>query len=104
MVRPFEQDVSHPVRLRVGGGGETSAVPDVLRDLLPGAPTRYQEHDELTAGGVDVPWRYAEGVLHAATAEGLAHGLAWARVAPQPSAKAGWSGQARARRSASSRR
>jgi hypothetical protein len=25
-----------------------------------------------------VPWRYSGGELHAATAEGLAHGLAWA--------------------------
>ena len=58
--------------------GELRPVPGALRDVLPGAPATYREHDALTADGTDVPWRYLDGELHAATAEGLAHGLAWA--------------------------
>jgi hypothetical protein len=46
--------------------------------VLPEAPATYHEHDSLTVDGADVPWRYADGELHAATVEGLAHGLAWA--------------------------
>ncbi len=32
----------------------------------------YREHDALVVDGTDVPWRYLDGELHAATAEGLA--------------------------------
>ena len=46
--------------------------------MLPGAPATYQEHDSLTVDGTDVPWRYPDGEVHAATVEGLAYGLAWA--------------------------
>ena len=53
-------------------------MPGALRDVLPDAPATYREHDALTADGTDLPWRYTGGELHAATAEGLAHGLAWA--------------------------
>jgi hypothetical protein len=59
-------------------GGERSPVPDIVPDVLPGAPVTYHEHDSLSADGTDVPWRYTGGELHAATVEGLAHGLAWA--------------------------
>jgi hypothetical protein len=58
--------------------GDLRPVPGPLRDAVPGAPATYREHDALAADGADVPWRYTGGELHAATAEGLAHGLAWA--------------------------
>ena len=58
--------------------GDLRPVPGALLDVLPGAPAMYREHDALAADGTDVPWRYSGGELHAATAEGLAHGLAWA--------------------------
>ena len=58
--------------------GDLRPVPGALLDVLPGAPTTYREHDALAADGTDVPWRYTGGELHAATTEGLAHGLAWA--------------------------
>jgi hypothetical protein len=62
----------------IESSGENRPVPDVVRDVLPGAPATYLEHDSLTVDGTDVPWRYSGGELHAATVEGLAHGLAWA--------------------------
>jgi hypothetical protein len=58
--------------------GDLRPVPGALLDALTGAPATYREHDALAADGTDVPWRYTGGELHAATAEGLAHGLAWA--------------------------
>jgi len=58
--------------------GDLRPVPGALLDVLPGAPATYREHDALAADGTDVPWRYTGGELHAATTEGLAHGLAWA--------------------------
>jgi hypothetical protein len=58
--------------------GELRPVPGALRDVLSDAPATYREHDALAADGTDVPWRYLDGELHAATAEGLAHGAAWA--------------------------
>jgi hypothetical protein len=58
--------------------GERRPVPDIVPDVLPGAPDTYQEHDSLTVDGTDLPWRYSGGEVHAATVEGLAHGLAWA--------------------------
>ena len=58
--------------------GDLRPVPGALLDVLPGAPVTYREHDALAADGTDVPWRYTGGELHAATTEGLAHGLAWA--------------------------
>jgi len=58
--------------------GERRPVPGIVRDVLPGAPASYVEHDSLSADGTDVPWRYLDGDLHVATVEGLAHGLAWA--------------------------
>jgi hypothetical protein len=62
----------------VESAGERSPVPDIVLDVLPAAPATYHEHDILTVDGADIPWRYANGELHAATVEGLAHGLAWA--------------------------
>jgi hypothetical protein len=58
--------------------GERRPVPGIASDVLPGTPATYQEHDSLTVDGADLPWRYADGEVHAATVEGLAHGLAWA--------------------------
>ncbi|GGX84461.1 sacsin N-terminal ATP-binding-like domain-containing protein [Streptomyces hiroshimensis] len=62
------------------GDGELREVPEDVRVLLPGAPSTYVEHEELVVGGVELDWRLNpdDGVLHAATLEGLAAGLAWA--------------------------
>ncbi|WP_326611746.1 molecular chaperone Hsp90 [Streptomyces scopuliridis] len=60
--------------------GEEHTVPESVRVLL-GAetPDMYVEHEELLAGGVELDWRRTpDGVLHAATLEGVAAGLAWA--------------------------
>ncbi|HTR90288.1 MAG TPA: hypothetical protein VMI73_00930 [Trebonia sp.] len=62
----------------VESDGELRPVPDVVRGVLPDAPAGYREHDRLLVDGTDLPWRCTGGELHAATAEGLAHGLAWA--------------------------
>lgn len=63
--------------------GEPHAVPDAVRELLPGAPLSYVEHEELLVddgdgGRLELDWRWADGTLHAATVEGVAAGLAWA--------------------------
>ncbi|MFI2212045.1 sacsin N-terminal ATP-binding-like domain-containing protein [Streptomyces sp. NPDC020141] len=60
--------------------GDEHEVPDSVRVLLgPAAPVSYTEHEELVAGGVELPWRRTpDGVLHASTVEGVAAGLAWA--------------------------
>ncbi|MFI1970331.1 molecular chaperone Hsp90 [Streptomyces cinnamoneus] len=59
--------------------GEVREVPQGLRALLPGAPATYVEHEELVADGIELDWRYGpDRVLHAATLEGVAAGLAWA--------------------------
>jgi hypothetical protein len=62
----------------IESAGERRPVPDLVPDVLPDAPATYHEHDSLTVDGTDAPWRYTRGELHAATVEGLAHGLAWA--------------------------
>jgi hypothetical protein len=62
----------------IESAGERRPVPDIVPDVLTGAPDTYQEHDSLTVDGTDVPWRYTAGEVHAATVEGLAYGLAWA--------------------------
>ncbi|WP_367125079.1 sacsin N-terminal ATP-binding-like domain-containing protein [Streptomyces phytohabitans] len=62
-----------------GDPGTERAVPDAVRVLLPGAPTAYLEHEELLVDGVELDWHLTgDGVLHAATLEGVAAGLAWA--------------------------
>ncbi|MGK5631928.1 sacsin N-terminal ATP-binding-like domain-containing protein [Streptomyces sp. URMC 123] len=62
------------------GTGAEREVPEAVRVLL-GArtPGAYVEHDELVVDGVELDWRWTpDGVLHAATLEGVAAGLAWA--------------------------
>ena len=61
------------------GEGTEREVPEAVRVLLPDAPLTYREHEELVVDGTDVDWRRTpDGVLHAATLEGVAAGLAWA--------------------------
>ncbi|MFI9364311.1 sacsin N-terminal ATP-binding-like domain-containing protein [Kitasatospora sp. NPDC053057] len=96
---------------RVLSEGVLHRVPAVVRELLPGCPVVYEEHEELLVVGPDggeaaVDWRWdheadapeppydpelaeagdeddefevppVPGLLHAATPEGLAAGLAW---------------------------
>ncbi|MFJ9949141.1 sacsin N-terminal ATP-binding-like domain-containing protein [Kitasatospora sp. NPDC091207] len=96
---------------RVLSEGQLHRVPAVVRELLPGCPVAYEEHEELLVVGPDgeeaaVDWRWdaaadapeapydpdaaeaadeddefelppVPGLLHAATPEGLAAGLAW---------------------------
>ena len=57
---------------------EHSAVPAIVRAVLPDAPAKYYAHDRLVVDGVAVPWRYTAGAVHAAGPGGLACGLAWA--------------------------
>ncbi|MFI1094508.1 sacsin N-terminal ATP-binding-like domain-containing protein [Streptomyces sp. NPDC020917] len=71
--------LSEAVEAEVLSEGEASDVLPAVHDLLPGAPTSYLEHEELlVTGEVEIAWRYADGVLHASTVEGLAAGIAWA--------------------------
>ncbi|MFF0107703.1 sacsin N-terminal ATP-binding-like domain-containing protein [Streptomyces hirsutus] len=60
--------------------GTEHDVPEPVRVLLgPGTPATYVEHGELVVDGVEIDWRLTrDGVLHAATLEGVAAGLAWA--------------------------
>ncbi|GAA1193040.1 hypothetical protein F4556_002998 [Kitasatospora gansuensis] len=96
---------------RVLSEGTLHRTPSVVRELLPGCPAVYEEHDELLVVGPDgneaaIGWRWdtsaaapelpydpedaeaadeddefetppVPGLLHAATPEGLAAGLAW---------------------------
>ncbi|MGW8886614.1 sacsin N-terminal ATP-binding-like domain-containing protein [Streptomyces sp. NPDC055749] len=68
------------VEAEVTSEGEEHRVPDSVRILLgAGTPDAYIEHGELRAGGVELDWRRTpDGVVHAATLEGVAAGLAWA--------------------------
>jgi hypothetical protein len=61
-----------------GGTAERRAVPAVVAAVLPDAPESYLAHDKLVVDGVPVPWRCADGEVHAGTPAGLACGLAWA--------------------------
>ncbi|MEU6079310.1 molecular chaperone Hsp90 [Streptomyces sp. NPDC047108] len=67
------------------GQGETYEVPDSVRTLLGSrTPATYVEYEELLVDGVEADWRLtSDGVLHAATLEGVAAGLAWAAGAWQ---------------------
>jgi hypothetical protein len=72
--------LSETVEADVTTEGEEHDVPESVRVLLgPATPASYVEHDELIAGGTELDWRRTpDGVLHAATLEGVAAGLAWA--------------------------
>ncbi|NIY66324.1 sacsin N-terminal ATP-binding-like domain-containing protein [Streptomyces malaysiensis] len=67
---------------RVTSQGDPHEVPEAVRELLPGAPLSYIEHEELliegAEGEAELDWRYVDGTLHASTVEGVAAGLAWA--------------------------
>ncbi|MFZ0753487.1 MAG: ATP-binding protein, partial [Trebonia sp.] len=58
--------------------GEPHPVPEIVRSVLANAPETYQSHDKLVVDGVEIPWRYRDGMIHAATPQGLACALAWA--------------------------
>ncbi|MFE0653458.1 sacsin N-terminal ATP-binding-like domain-containing protein [Streptomyces sp. NPDC059534] len=72
--------LSEEVDAEVSTVGEEHDVPPSVHALLgPATPASYIEHDELRAAGVELDWRHTpDGVLHAATLEGVAAGLAWA--------------------------
>ena len=57
--------------------GERREVPAVVRAVLPDAPSYYRAHDKLTVDGIELPWRYLGGEIHAATPAGLGSALAW---------------------------
>ncbi|MER5210057.1 molecular chaperone Hsp90 [Streptomyces sp. NPDC002838] len=72
--------LSESVTGEVSSEGTEHDVPESVRVLL-GArtPSSYVEHEELVVDGVALDWRLTtDGVLHAATLEGVAAGLAWA--------------------------
>jgi hypothetical protein len=72
--------LSETVTGEVHSEGTEHDVPEPVRVLL-GArtPVSYLEHEELVVDGVEIDWRFTpDGVLHAATLEGVAAGLAWA--------------------------
>ncbi|MFE4048913.1 sacsin N-terminal ATP-binding-like domain-containing protein [Streptomyces sp. YIM B13518] len=72
--------LSESVTGEVDSEGTEHDVPEPVRVLLgPRTPASYVEHEELVVDGVEIDWRLTEGgVLHAATLEGVAAGLAWA--------------------------
>ncbi|MFJ8230662.1 sacsin N-terminal ATP-binding-like domain-containing protein [Streptomyces sp. NPDC094448] len=72
--------LSETLSAEVTTEGEEHDVPEAVRVLLgPATPRTYVEHEELVAGGVELDWRRTpDGVIHAATLEGVAAGLAWA--------------------------
>ncbi|MGW2892737.1 sacsin N-terminal ATP-binding-like domain-containing protein [Streptomyces griseoruber] len=72
--------LSESVTGRVDSEGAEHDVPEPVRVLLgPRTPDAYVEHEELVVDGVELDWRLTDdGVLHAATLEGVAAGLAWA--------------------------
>ncbi|MFC5954639.1 sacsin N-terminal ATP-binding-like domain-containing protein [Streptomyces pratens] len=72
--------LSESVTGDVDSEGTEHDVPESVRVLLgPGTPATYVEHEELVVDGVEIDWRLTrDGVLHAATLEGVAAGLAWA--------------------------
>ncbi|CAL9306879.1 hypothetical protein SUDANB180_03469 [Streptomyces sp. enrichment culture] len=72
--------LSESVTGEVHSEGTGHDVPESVRVLLgPRTPSVYVEHEELVVDGVEIDWRLTDdGVLHAATLEGVAAGLAWA--------------------------
>ena len=72
--------LSESVTGSVDSEGTEHEVPESVRVLLGAStPSSYVEHEELVVDGVEIDWRLtSDGVLHAATLEGVAAGLAWA--------------------------
>ncbi|MFJ2831284.1 sacsin N-terminal ATP-binding-like domain-containing protein [Streptomyces sp. NPDC087263] len=72
--------LSESVTGEVDSEGAEHDVPASVRVLLgPATPASYIEHEELVVDGVELDWlRTRDGVLHAATLEGVAAALAWA--------------------------
>ncbi|MEU0412409.1 molecular chaperone Hsp90 [Streptomyces griseorubiginosus] len=72
--------LSESVTGSVDSEGTEHEVPESVRVLLGAStPSSYVEHEELVVDGVEIDWRLTnDGVLHAATLEGVAAGLAWA--------------------------
>jgi hypothetical protein len=72
--------LSESVTGSVDSEGTEHEVPEPVRILLGAStPATYVEHEELVVDGVEIDWRLTnDGVLHAATLEGVAAGLAWA--------------------------
>ncbi|MFS8199365.1 sacsin N-terminal ATP-binding-like domain-containing protein [Streptomyces sp. CWNU-52B] len=72
--------LSESVTGEVTSEGAEHDVPESVRTLLgPSTPATYLEHEELVVDGTELDWRRTrDGVLHAATVEGVAAGLAWA--------------------------
>ncbi|WAZ22480.1 molecular chaperone Hsp90 [Streptomyces cinnabarinus] len=72
--------LSESVTGEVDSEGTEHDVPESVAVLLgPRTPSSYVEHEELVVDGVEIDWRLTDdGVLHAATLEGVAAGLAWA--------------------------
>ncbi|MFJ1974351.1 sacsin N-terminal ATP-binding-like domain-containing protein [Streptomyces sp. NPDC087903] len=72
--------LSESVTGRVDSEGTEHEVPQPVALLLgPRTPATYVEHEELVVDGVELDWRLTpDGVLHAATLEGVSAGLAWA--------------------------
>ncbi|MER6535290.1 sacsin N-terminal ATP-binding-like domain-containing protein [Streptomyces sp. 900105755] len=72
--------LSESVTGSVDSEGTEHDVPEPVHVLLgPRTPRTYVEHEELVVDGVEIDWRLTgDGVLHAATLEGVAAGLAWA--------------------------
>ncbi|RFU42643.1 hypothetical protein DZF91_05450 [Actinomadura logoneensis] len=57
--------------------GTPTAVPDVVRAVLPDVPDTYLAHARLVVDGVEVPWWAGDGEIHASGPSGLARALAW---------------------------
>ena len=57
--------------------GERREVPSIVATVVADAPSHYQAHDKLTVDGIELPWRYLDGEIHAATPAGLGCALAW---------------------------
>ncbi|MFI8518752.1 sacsin N-terminal ATP-binding-like domain-containing protein [Streptomyces sp. NPDC085481] len=72
--------LSEAVDAEVTTVGEEHEVPPAVHALLgPATPATYIEHEELRASDTELDWRRTpDGVIHAATLEGVAAGLAWA--------------------------
>ncbi|WP_330458470.1 molecular chaperone Hsp90 [Streptomyces sp. NBC_00820] len=72
--------LSESVTGEVTSEGAEHDVPEPVRVLLgPRTLGTYVEHEELVVDGTGIDWRLTDdGVLHAATLEGVAAGLAWA--------------------------